>query len=75
MPPAIGDVVVLDQHRVVEAEPMVAAAADAHRVFLERAQARRRLARVDDPRVGCGRTDSTIAARDRGDPAQVAEES
>jgi hypothetical protein len=43
-------VVVLDQHRVIEAEAMVEAAAAAHRVFLQRAQARRGLARADDAR-------------------------
>ena len=33
-----GDMVVLDEHGVVEAEAMVGAAARAHRIFLERAQ-------------------------------------
>ena len=42
------DVVVLDQHRVVEAEAVVEAAAAAHGVFLERAQARRGLAGAAD---------------------------
>ena len=48
------DVVVLDQDGIVEAEAMVDAAAAAHGVFLERAQARRRLARVADARLGAG---------------------
>ena len=42
------DVVVLDQDAVVEAAAVVGAAAGAHRVLLERAQRRRRLARVED---------------------------
>ncbi len=46
------DVVVLDQDRVVEAEAMIEAAAAAHRVFLQRAQAGRRLARAADARLG-----------------------
>ena len=41
-------VVVLDQHGVVEPGAMVRRAARAHRVLLERAQRRRRLARVED---------------------------
>jgi len=43
-----GDVVVLDEDRVVEAEAVIGAAAAAHRVFLEGAQQRRGLARVAD---------------------------
>ena len=46
------DVVVLDQNRVVEAEAVIGAAAGAHRIFLDRAQERRRLARADDARFG-----------------------
>ncbi len=51
---------------------MVAAAARAHRVLLERAKRRRRLARVehDDPAVG--RVD--VAPRQRGDPRQALQE-
>ena len=48
------DVVVLDQHGVVEAEAVVEAAAAAHRVFLQRAQAGRGLARAADAHVGAG---------------------
>src|SRR5207237_6998447 len=42
------DMVVLDQHRIVEAEAVIGAAAKAHRLFFEDAQARRRLAGADD---------------------------
>ena len=67
-----GDVIVLDQHRVIEAEAVIAAAAGAHRIFLQRAQARRRLARADDlrlvPATACDE------ARGRGgDAAEMAE--
>ena len=44
------DVVVLDQDAVVEAEAVIVAAAAAHGVFLEGAQARRRFAGADDAR-------------------------
>ena len=66
------DVVVLDQDPVVEARAMVAAAAGAHRVLLERAQRRRRLARVEhrDPAVG----GVDVAPRQRGDPGQALQE-
>src|SRR5260370_13734052 len=47
-------VVVLDQDRVVEPEAMVEAAAAAHRIFLERAQARRRFAGAADAQIGAG---------------------
>jgi hypothetical protein len=33
-------VIVLDRHGIVEAEAVIAAAAHAHRIFLDRAQAR-----------------------------------
>ena len=49
------DVVVLDQHRVVEAEAVIEAAAAAHGVFFQRAQAGRGLARADDARLGVRR--------------------
>ena len=57
-----GDVVVLDEGRVVEAEAMVGAAARAHRVFLDRAQERRRLAGADDARLGVRRPRPTSRA-------------
>src|SRR5262249_37980703 len=46
-----GDVVVLDQHGIVEAEAMVETAAAAHRVLLQGAQARRGLARAANARA------------------------
>ena len=49
-----GDVVVLDQDGVVEAEAVIGAATGAHGVFFDSAQAGRRLARADDPGA-CGR--------------------
>ena len=68
-----GDMIVLDQHGVVEAEPMIAAAADADRVFLDRAQTRRGLARADDLRLGVAdRRDH--GRRRRRDSAQTAQE-
>ena len=45
------DVVVLDQDRVIEAEAVIDPAAATHRVFLQRAQAGRGLAGIDDPRA------------------------
>jgi hypothetical protein len=51
--PACGsDMIVLHQHRIIETVAMVDAAAGAHRIFLESAQARRGLARAGDPRLG-----------------------
>ena len=54
-PDAAGDrdVVVLDQDRIIEPEAVIEAAAAAHRVFLQRAQSRRGLARAADARAGC----------------------
>ena len=46
-----GDVVLLDQDRVVEAHPVVAAAAREHRGLLQLPQPRRGLARVEDRRA------------------------
>ena len=69
-----GDVIVLDEHRVVEAEAMIGAAAGAHRVFLERAQERRRLARADDARLGVRDRPPTSARGRAGDAAEPAEE-
>jgi hypothetical protein len=64
-----GDVVVLDQDAVVERHPMVAPAAAAHRVLLERPPAGRGLARVDD--VGAGAAHRfDVAAGERGDARQ-----
>ena len=66
------DVVVLDQDAVVEAGAMVAAAAGAHRVLLERAQRRRRLARVEHGDPVRGGVDET--PRQRGDARQALQE-
>jgi nitrite reductase (NADH) small subunit len=49
------DVIVLDQDGVVQAEAMIDAAAKTNRAFLERAEARRRLARAGDLRVRANR--------------------
>ena len=68
-----GDMIVLDQHGIVEAEPMIAAAADADRIFFDRAQARRCLARADDLRLGV--PDRRNHGRRRGgNSAQAAQE-
>src|SRR5262249_58036761 len=67
------DVVILDEHRIVEAEAMVEAAAAADRVFLERAQAGRGFARAADARLGVGDFLHEHGRR-RGDAGEVAEE-
>ena len=48
------DVIVLDQHAVVEPHPVVVRAAHASRIFLERAKAGDGLARVEQRRAGAG---------------------
>ena len=64
------DVVVLDEHRVEQAEPMVGAAARTHRVFLEGAQAGRGLPGADDFRARARhRLDETV--RRGRNPAQM----
>jgi len=50
-PPSSGDVVLFDQHRVKQTQPMVFAAAGGDRVFLRHAQARQGLAGVDNAGV------------------------
>ncbi len=67
-----GDVVVLDQDGVVEAEAMVHAAAAAHRVFFKRAQTRRGFARAADFRLGVG-DGLRIVRGQRGHAAQASE--
>ncbi len=67
------DVVVLDQHRVVEAEAVIEAAAAAHRVFLQRPQSRRGLARADDARLGVGDARDELRGGG-GDAGKMAEE-
>ena len=49
------DVVVLDHRSVIQREAVIGPAAHPDRVFLEHAQARQRLAGVDDPRLVAGR--------------------
>ena len=61
-----GDVVVLDEDRVVEAEAVIGAAAAADGVFLEGAKAGRRLARIADPGVRVGDAGDEAGGR-RGD--------
>src|SRR5262249_40438103 len=67
------DVVVLDQDRVVEPEAVVEAAAAAHRVFLQCAQAGRGLARAADPRLGVGDEAHELGRR-AGDAGEMADE-
>ena len=67
------DVIVLDQDRVVETEAMIVTAAAAHRVFFQRPQTRRGLARANDARLGM--RDARDESRRRGgDSGQVPEE-
>ena len=49
-----GDMVILDEHGVVQAETVVTAAAGAYSIFLHRPQARRGLARAGDAGGGAG---------------------
>ena len=66
-------VVVLHEHRVVEAEAVVATAAAGDGVLLELAEAGSRLARVEDRRArALDRVD--VAARERRDPGETTEE-
>src|SRR6185436_1889075 len=68
-----GEMVVLDEHRVVEAEAVVAAAAGADGVLLERAKAGGGLAGADDAGVGAG-DGVDDAAGGGGDAGEVTEE-
>jgi hypothetical protein len=58
-------VVVLDQDRVEQSDAVIRRAAGADRVFLQRAQRRRRLARVEDGDAPAARLDES--PRHRGD--------
>ena len=49
-----GDVVVLDENGIVEAETMIGTAPATNRVFLRKAQAGRGFARAGDARFGVG---------------------
>ena len=67
------DMVVLDEDGVVEPEAVIEAAAAAHRIFLQGAQARRGLAGAAYARAGAG--DRPHIGRGRGgDAGEVAEE-
>ena len=57
------DVVVLDQDAVVQAAAMIDAAAGTHGVLLQRAQRRRRLARVEHGDASVGRVDELARQR------------
>ena len=71
-PACRGDVVVLHQHRVIEAEAVVHAAAAPYRVFLQAPQSGRRLARAGDTRFRA--LDLGDKGRgQRSDPAKAAE--
>ena len=68
------DVIVLDQNRVEEAGAMVRGAARRDRVLLERAQRRRRLARVEDrDAAGRGVDEQARACGDAREPLQEIE--
>src|SRR6185369_2197162 len=71
---ARGDVVVLDEDGRREIVAMVVSAAAAHGPALDRAQARGRLARVDDARLGSGRQRVDKRAGLGGDAAQALRE-
>src|SRR4029078_9487117 len=67
------DVIVLHQYCIVKPEAMIRAAAASHRVFLERAQTRRGLARLDY--LGMSAFNRRhIAGGESGDAAQAPEE-
>ncbi len=68
-----GDVIILDQHRVIEAEAVIVPAAAAHRVFLERAETRRGLARTNDARLGAADL-GDIGGGERRHAGETAEE-
>ena len=67
------DMVILDQHAIIQPGAMVAPAAHAHRVLLQRAQPRRRLARIHDLRP-CIPHRRDTARRQRGDAGEPPQE-
>ena len=69
-----GDMVVLDQHRIVEAEAVVDAAAGPDRVFLEGRAIRASSCACRQCARPCPRPPSTIGSGQRGDAAQAVEE-
>ncbi len=60
-----GNVVVFNQHGVIQPETVVETAAATNRVFFERAQARRRLAGTADARTRAGDTAHELVRRGR----------
>ena len=68
-----GEVVVLDEDAVGQAEPVVVAATVADGLLLKRTHPGRRFPGVDDSRVGSGDTTSVLGS-DGGDTAQALEE-
>ena len=70
---AQAQVVVLDEDPVVQSEAMVRRASAGHGALLERAQARRRLARVQDRRAGALHG-LDVAPRERGDARHAREQ-
>ena len=66
------DVIVLDQHAVVQTEAMIRAAAAPDGVLRQRPQRRHRLARVENRDAAARGVDES--PRQRGDPRQVLEE-
>ncbi len=67
----VREVVVLEQHRVVQPEPVEVAAAAPHGVLLQRPQPGRGLSRVADQRGG-PRDPLDVPRGQRGDPAETA---
>jgi hypothetical protein len=66
-----GDVVVLDQHRIIEPEAVIEPSTTAHGIFLQHAQAGRRLARADNAGLGAFRSlDQRV--RGSGDTREMA---
>src|SRR5205085_7543529 len=62
-PAGEADVIVFDQNRVVQPEPMVRPAAGAHRVLLQFAERWRRFAGVEDRDAAAGGVDETPRQR------------
>ena len=65
--------IIFDQDAIIEPEPMIPSAADGDRIFLQQAQARHRLAGIDDDRVRPGnRLD--VSTRHRRNPREMLQE-
>ena len=67
------DMIILDEHRVVQPQPVIAAAAHAHRILIEQPQPRRRLPRIDQPRP-IRRRNRREPRRPRRDPRHMLEQ-